>query len=121
MNKQQYKPLPDFLTVQQSAIHGLGIFAKKDVANKTNLGLSHVINQSPHIFVRTPLGGFLNHNADDPNCKLVRDMTFPHLMFAIATRHIKKGEELTIAYTSYDPEEKIDDHDTEFEEVKEEE
>lgn len=104
MGEEMYKPLPNFLTVQQSAIHGLGIFAKKDVANKTNLGLSHVVVQSPSIFVRTPLGGFLNHNAKDPNCKLVRDVTFPHLFFAIAQRHIKAGEELTIQYFSYDPE-----------------
>jgi hypothetical protein len=34
----------------------------------------------------------------------VRDVTFPHLFFAIAQRHIKKGEELTIQYFSYDPE-----------------
>ena len=39
----------------------------------------------------------------------------------MAIRHIKAGEELTITYQSYDPEEYIDDHDTEFEEIKEEE
>ena len=100
-----YKPLPDYLTIQKSEIHGFGIFAKKDVANNTNLGLSHPILDNPNLFIRTPLGGLLNHNAKNPNCKLIRDITYPNLLFAFTTRHIKKGEELTIEYTTYNPEE----------------
>ena len=60
-NEEMYKPLPSFLTVDKSEIHGLGIFATKDVANQTNLGLSHVLVDKPNIFVRTPLGGFVKH------------------------------------------------------------
>ena len=52
MDKEEmYKPLPSFLTVDKSEIHGLGIFATKDVANQTNLGLSHVIIDKPNIFL----------------------------------------------------------------------
>ena len=106
MDKEEmYKPLPSFLTVDKSEIHGLGIFATKDVANQTNLGLSHVIIDKPNIFLRTPLGGFINHVSEDPNCVLVRDITFTNLFFIMAIRHIKSGEELTITYQSYDPEE----------------
>ena len=36
----------------------------------------------------------------------------------MAIRHIKAGEELTITYQSYDPEDQIDDYDTEFERSK---
>jgi len=105
MQKETYKPLPNYLTIKKSKIDGLGVFAIKDVANKTNLGLSHIILQSPSLFIRTPLGGFINHDGKKPNCKLVRDKTFPHLFFAISTRHIKAGEEITLTYTSYNPEE----------------
>ena len=120
-NKETYRPLPSFLTIDKSEIHGLGIFAKKDVANQTNLGLSHVLVDVPNIWVRTPLGGFINHVDDDPNCVLIRDINLTNLFFVVAIRHIKAGEELTITYTSYNPEDEVDDYDTEFEEVKEEE
>jgi len=82
-NEEMYKPLPSFLTVDKSKIHGLGIFATKDVANQTNLGLSHVLVDKPNIFVRTPLGGFINHTPENPNCVLIRDINFTHLFFVI--------------------------------------
>jgi len=106
MDKEEmYKPLPSFLTVDKSEIHGLGIFATRDIANQTNLGLSHVIIEKPNIFLRTPLGGFINHVSENPNCVLVGDITFTNLFFIMAIRHIKSGEELTITYQSYNPEE----------------
>ena len=37
-----YNPLPDALTVAESKIHGLGLFAKEFIPAKTNLGISHV-------------------------------------------------------------------------------
>ena len=60
-----YKPLSDFVTIKASGIDGLGLFAKKFIPKETNLGASHLkINC---VFVRTPLGGFIN-NSDKPNC-----------------------------------------------------
>ena len=64
-----------------------------------------VIIDKPNIFLRTPLGGFINHVSEDPNCVLVRDITFTNLFFIMAIKHIKSGEELTITYQSYNPEE----------------
>ena len=60
-----YKPLPDVLTIKDSGIHELGLFAKKGIAQGTNLGTSH-IKIGEHI-LRTPLGGFINHS-NTHNC-----------------------------------------------------
>ena len=76
-----YKPLPESLTIQQSGIDGLGLFAKEGIAQGTNLGMTH-LKMGKSIF-RTPLGGFINHsntanvvkielrftNEDDPKLK----------------------------------------------------
>ena len=59
-----YKPLPDSLTIKQSGINGLGLFAKEGIGQGTNLGMTHIkLNGT---LLRTPLGGFINHN-DDAN------------------------------------------------------
>ena len=49
--------------------------------------------------IRTPLGGFINHS-QKPNCKKIVFEDETHLK---AIRKIKKGEELTLKYTLYDP------------------
>ena len=103
-----YKPLPESLTIQQSGINGLGLFAKEGIAQGTNLGMTH-LKLNGNIF-RTPLGGFINHsntanvvkvellmtNQDKPNLK------FDYKKWNLVTlRDIKKGEELTMKYTFY--------------------
>ena len=103
-----YKPLPDSLTIKQSGINGLGLFAKEDIAQGTNLGMSHLkINE---IIFRTPLGGFINHS-NDSNCIKVELLMINHdnpsLKFdykkwnLVTLRDIKNGEELTVRYTFY--------------------
>ena len=37
-----YKPLPNNLTIHASAIHDIGIFAKEDIPEQTDLGMTHV-------------------------------------------------------------------------------
>ena len=59
-----YKPLPNSLTIKQSGIDGLGLFAKEGIAQGTNLGMSHVLIGSG--IVRTPMGGFINHSNEMP-------------------------------------------------------
>ena len=39
--KNTYKPLPDSLTIKQSGINGLGLFAKEGIGQGTNLGTTH--------------------------------------------------------------------------------
>ena len=93
-----YQPLPDCLTVYSSDIDGLGIFALDVIPANVNLGATHFpfIDQL-HGYIRTPLGGFLNHS-DVPNCKKLEEAG---VLYLVTTREIAEGEELTIQYTLY--------------------
>jgi SET domain-containing protein len=95
-----YVPLPDTLTIKQSAIHGLGLFAAADIVAGVVLGVSHVADdrfENSHI--RTPLGGFYNHS-ENPNCCTVKD---GDLVYLKTIRDIKTGEEITSHYVLYTP------------------
>tara|TARA_R110000824_G_scaffold388659_1_gene584312 strand:+ start:380 stop:694 length:315 start_codon:yes stop_codon:yes gene_type:complete len=101
-----YKPLPESLTIKQSGIDGLGLFAKEGIAQGKNLGMTHIkLNGN---MVRTPLGGFINHSDDANVVKVELLMTnegkikFNYKKWnLVALRDIKKGEELTVKYTFY--------------------
>ena len=101
-----YKPLPESLTIQQSGIDGLGLFAKEGIAQGTNLGMTHIkLNGN---MVRTPLGGFINHSNTPNVVKVELLMTnegkikFNYKKWNLVTlRDIKKGEEITVRYTFY--------------------
>ena len=97
-----YKPLPDSLTIQQSKVNGLGLFAKEGIAQGTNLGMTHM--KIGDNIIRTPLGGFINHKSD-ANCVKVElrestEFNAKHWTL-VAVRDIKEGEELTLRYTFY--------------------
>ena len=95
-----YKPLPESLTIKQSKVNGLGLFAEQDIKQATNLGMSHV--QIGEEILRTPLGGFINHS-DDPNIVKIElhDDRYKTKWNLVALRNIKEGEELTVRYTFY--------------------
>ena len=103
-----YKPLPESLTIKTSKVNGLGLFAEEDIAQGTNLGMSHM--KIEDTILRTPLGGFINHS-DAPNCdKAELRMTSEDLQGhqysykkwnLITGQDIKKGKELTLKYTFY--------------------
>mgnify|MGYP003642755343 CR=1 FL=1 len=68
-----YKPLPSGLIIKDSGIEGQGIFTTRDLRVGCNLGESHYridtsgmssINheENENLFIRTPLGGFINHS-----------------------------------------------------------
>jgi SET domain-containing protein len=98
--KNMYRPLPESLTIKQSKVNGLGLFAQEAISQGTNLGTSHIkINEE---IIRTPLGGFINH-ANEANVVKVelRDEKAMKKWSLVALRDIKKGEELTIRYTFY--------------------
>ena len=94
-----YKPLPESLTIKQSKVNGLGLFALEGIAQGTNLGTSHIkINGD---IIRTPLGGFVNH-ANESNCVKVELKEDQYKRWNLVTiRNIKEGEELTLQYTFY--------------------
>ena len=98
-----YRPLPDSLTIKQSGINGLGLFAKEGIGQGTNLGMSHVNIEDK--MIRTPLGGFINHS-NDANCvKVELRMTNEKFDYKkwnlVILQDIKEGEELTVKYTFY--------------------
>lgn len=93
-----YRPLPKGLTIKESGIDGLGIFATKKFPSGHNFGISHVKNSNfSNGYIRTPLGGFYNHS-NNPNCKTVIDAEYRYL---IAIKEINKGDELTSTYMLY--------------------
>ena len=51
-----YQPLPIFCTIKPSFIHGLGLFATREIKKDTELGISHI--QVDDTLYRTP-GGFI--------------------------------------------------------------
>tara|TARA_B110000444_G_scaffold193740_1_gene183933 strand:- start:27 stop:344 length:318 start_codon:yes stop_codon:yes gene_type:complete len=97
-----YRPLPDGLTIRESNVQGLGLFATKDFPADVVLGIVHVMNKNfPHGSIRTALGAFYNHS-DDPNCK--NHEGFWHqipVRYLTTTKLIKAGDELTAKYTLY--------------------
>jgi len=106
--KNMYKPLPESLTIKQSGIDGLGLFAKEGIAQGANLGMSHVAIGSG--IIRTPMGGFINHSNDANTVKVelkINEIDDPLLKIAtkkwnlITLKDIKEGEELTVKYTFY--------------------
>ena len=98
--RNMYKPLPESLTIKQSGINGLGLFAQEGIAQGTNLGTTHIKIEDN--IIRTPLGGFINHS-NTPNVVKVelRDEKYTKKWSLVALRDLKKGEELTIRYTFY--------------------
>ena len=98
-----YKPLPSSLTIKTSKVNGLGLFANEDIAQGTNLGMTH-LKIGDTIF-RTPLGGFINHSGDANCVKVQLRMTnekFDYQKWNLVTlQDIKEGEELTVRYTFY--------------------
>jgi len=96
-----YQALHKSLTIKESKIHGLGIFAVKKIPQGTNLGISHFRDEVcgfENNYIRTPLGGFINH-ADIANCKKLGQ--HGRIMSIIALCDIEEGEELTVYYTLY--------------------
>ena len=91
-----YRPLPECVTIAESDIDGLGLFATENIFAKTTLGHTHY-DSVDHGRVRSPLGGFINHS-DNPNCFIVVETDWSRMY---TVRPIMQGEELTVYYTGY--------------------
>ena len=96
-----YKPLPDSVTIKESPISGLGLFATEKIKAHSLIGIiHHSRKESEDGHIRTPLGGFGNHS-DDPNCfKLLME---DGVWWIGASKDIEPGAELTWSYTLYTP------------------
>ena len=101
--KKEWRPLPDSITIKESEIQGLGVFATKDIPSDTDLGISHVYdNRFPDNYIRLPLGAFINHH-EMPNCKAIVSESheligdIKHIRI-ITNQDILSGDELTLNY-----------------------
>ena len=95
-----YKPLPDYITIKESPISGLGLFATEKINAHALIGITHhPRKESEDGYIRTPLGGFGNHS-DDPNCSkiLMEDGSW----WITTNQDIMAGEEITWQYTLYE-------------------
>jgi len=104
MNKQkEWRPLPDSITIKESTIEGLGVFATKYIQANTDLGISHVYDKRfPDNYIRLPLGAFINHH-EMPNCRAIVSESHESIgdikhIRIVAEKDISSGEELTLNY-----------------------
>ena len=98
-NRFYYNPLPDEVCIKESPVHGHGIFASQNIKRNTALGATHIKVPMILTYIRTPLGGFINHS-EKPNCVLDCTQDWDdYLIFNIITkRAIAEGEELLLDY-----------------------
>ncbi len=76
-----YRPLPDELTIKNSPIEGLGLFATEDIKSNSFIGVTHIRDeQFENKYIRTPLGGFYNHSNEPTVMRMVSD-SLPTLNF----------------------------------------
>ena len=102
-----YRPLPSSLTIKKSPVDGLGLFSTEFIKSGTKFGVSHVRDSRfENGFIRTPLGGFVNHS-EQPNCEFVLNRgDFPvakegQTIELITIKDINIGEELVTKYWLY--------------------
>ena len=103
IKKTSWRPLPDFLTIKESKIEGLGVFATRNLPKGFDLGISHIFDERfPDGYIRLPLGGFINHH-EIPNCNAIlseQDQQMGELKHIRiqAKKAIFLGQEITIKY-----------------------
>ena len=99
-NKSDYRPLPRCVTITSSQIDGLGLMTTEKLGADRLIGITHIWEASRQEWIRTPLGGFINHS-DDPNCfihtHLPAGLQWQRDLYTI--KPIQSGEELSVYYT----------------------
>lgn len=95
-----YRPLPKNVTIKNSEIDGLGLFATENIQKSHVFGITHVKDDEfENGYIRTPLGGFFNHS-ETPNCEVYEEGRF---IMIRAIKDIVPDEEITAFYTLYVP------------------
>jgi len=80
--------------VSNSEIDGLGVFAQKNLSSGEIIGQLHKILKLGSDYEFTELGRLHNHQ-EYPNC---HNIIIKNKRYLVASRDIKKGEELTTNY-----------------------
>ena len=76
-----YRPLPEQLTIKNSPIEGLGLFATQNIKANSFIGVTHIRDeQFDNKYIRTPLGGFYNHSNNPTVMRMVSNI-LPTLKF----------------------------------------
>ncbi len=88
-----YKPLPESVTIKNSEIHGLGLFATKHISAGSKIAISHYFTEEFGL-IRSTLGGYINFSPA-PNTFVIRDGNVLNLF---AADDIAPKEELTLDY-----------------------
>ena len=98
-NKFYYRPLPKCLEVDKSDIEGAGIFAAEGIEKGVDLGMTHIKVPIIQGYVRTALGGFVNHY-EKANCYLEERLDWDdyRVYHLVTARPILEGEEITLDY-----------------------
>ena len=101
--QKEWRPLPKSITIKESTIEGLGVFATQDISENTDLGISHVYDKRfPDNYIRLPLGAFINHH-EMPNCKAIVSESHESIgdikhIRIVTEKNISEGEVLTLNY-----------------------
>ena len=93
------------LEIKPSPLHGLGVFAIRDIPKGKSLHQGHFFQDG--IQIRSSYVGFYNYS-ETPNCELivrqeVLNKKFYRYNLLTVKDDIKKGDELTLKYTWYNP------------------
>jgi SET domain-containing protein len=100
MKKVQYNYSPTGrgdVEVKPSGIHGLGLFAKRDLPKNFIAGQTHVLVDGD--LIRTPIGGFINCSKT-PNAELFQYPKLKRVNYygVKLLMDVSEGEEITIDY-----------------------
>ena len=98
-NRFYYKPLPNEVTIGESSIEGLGLFSTQSIPEGIDLGSTHIKVPMISGYIRTPLGGFINHS-ENPNCFLVLSQDWDdYMVYNLVTLcDIELNDELLLNY-----------------------
>lgn len=98
-NKFYYRPLPSSVTIKESEIDKLGLFAVEDIERDYDFGTTHIKVPPILTYIRTPVGGFLNHSKES-NVRLIQlNQWDDYKIFnMVSTRKINKGQEILLDY-----------------------
>ncbi|MGD2072024.1 MAG: SET domain-containing protein [Candidatus Thorarchaeota archaeon] len=90
--------LYEVYSIEKSKIHGKGVFATKDFQPGEFINIAAICKgdtSSNLAFLITKFGRYINHSYK-PNSEL---KFYEDIYRMYATKHIKKGEEMTVDYT----------------------
>jgi len=99
--------IPNNLELKPSPLHGLGMFATEFIPKKTNLGVCHYYDFTNKRYLRNSFVPFFNYSKKRNAYLAVIRKKFKngygYITELITTENIKKGEEILLTYTWYDP------------------